>query len=281
MKTTKRLLQLLCAAFILAAPALAQAQAFPFPPSYGPYGPAFGPVVTPLPGISNLFGDALENTPLDPYATTVHVRPPTGGTVMLYRGNALRGWWMQPGLVTVQPDVLYSLVATRGTTVLYASGIVFRPGYTAVAWTGNALPRIGYQPAWTMGYPGGRYAARPSGHGHSHGSPAPAPEPAAPTAAEANAAEPAALKPARRLRAARSEIVALRDATAPEKRMAAPTTDRAKRAAVKRPAEALLKPSTAPSKKGQAADAPKTTEKAPAKQLSNRLASRVDARPIR
>jgi len=42
-------------------------------------------------------------------------------------------------------------VATRGSTVVFASGIVFRPGYTQVAWRGDVLPAISYQPMWPLG----------------------------------------------------------------------------------------------------------------------------------
>jgi hypothetical protein len=153
MKNLKMLLQAIVAVAALAFPAAASAQ-----PTAYPYQPGFQSMLSPFP-VPGIFGEMFENTALDPYATTVHVVPPQGGTVMLYRNNALSGWWLQPGLVSVKPDVLYSLVATRGKTVVFASGIVFRPGYTDVAWRGDALPQIAYQPTWPM-YPGNdlRYA---------------------------------------------------------------------------------------------------------------------------
>src|SRR5512133_1379269 len=77
MKTVKILLQALVTVAALALPAAASAQAFPFPTSYGPYGTMFAPFAG-----SGLFGDAFDGTALDPNATTVHVVPPTGGTVM-------------------------------------------------------------------------------------------------------------------------------------------------------------------------------------------------------
>lgn len=145
MKTVKILLQALVTVAALALPAAASAQAFPFPTSYGPYGTMFAPFAG-----SGLFGNAFDGTALDPNATTVHVVPPTGGTVMLYRNGDVRGWWLAPGLVSVKPDVLYNIVATRGTQMMFASGIVFRPGYTEIAWQGATVPAIAYQPAWYL-----------------------------------------------------------------------------------------------------------------------------------
>jgi hypothetical protein len=165
MKTPKLLLQTALAVVALALPASAQAQQpYPYP------SPGYQPMLTPLPA-SGPLGDALVGTPLDPYATTVHVVPPTGGTVMLYRDNSMRGWWMQEGLISVKPDMLYSLVATRGTTVVFAAGIVFRPGYTEVVWRGQDFPQIAYQPTWPM-YPGYGNEQREAARAHpasSHG----------------------------------------------------------------------------------------------------------------
>jgi hypothetical protein len=164
MKTPKLLLQAVLAAAALVVPAAARAQeAYPYP------APGYQPMLTPLPP-PGPFGDALVGTPLDPYATTVHVVPPTGGSVMLYRDNAMRGWWLQEGLISVKPDMLYSLVATRGTNLVFAAGIVFRPGYTEIVWRGADFPQIAYQPTWPM-YPGYGYAGREPAHGrvgHGH-----------------------------------------------------------------------------------------------------------------
>ena len=159
MKTPKLLLQAVLAMAALTVPAVAQAQQpYPYPQ------PGYQPMLTPLP-MPGPLGEVFAGTPLDPYATTVHVVPPTGGTVMLYRDNSMRGWWMQEGLISVKPDMLYSLVATRGTNVVFASGIVFRPGYTEIIWRGDELPQIAYQPTWPM-YPG--YGDREPAHARRH-----------------------------------------------------------------------------------------------------------------
>jgi hypothetical protein len=126
MKTTKLFWQLLVALALLAVPTVAEAQV--------------GPVHA-----------ALRGTVLDPQATTLSIVPPRGGQVVLYRDGQAKGWWLQPGIVTVVPNQAYGVIAVRGTEVLFNAAIIARPGTTVVSWeNGGSLPSIVYQPPYWM-----------------------------------------------------------------------------------------------------------------------------------
>ncbi len=108
---------------------------------------------------SGAWGAASHGMPsIDPHAAVVQVVPPQGGTVMLYRGSELVGWWMHPSFTTVRPGQLYGVVATRGTHLMHNAAMVFRPGITTISWDQGDVPLIVYQPA--MRLPASRVAAR-------------------------------------------------------------------------------------------------------------------------
>jgi hypothetical protein len=94
----------------------------------------------------------LTGSPLDPFAPSrVQIVPPNGGYVVMYRGDAILGWWTQPGLAVVEPGQVYSVAAARGPFLLFQSGIVFRPGLTALVWGNRDQPTIAYQPTYHRG----------------------------------------------------------------------------------------------------------------------------------
>ena len=117
---TRRLLGLALALCTLAIPAAAQA----------------GPV-----------NDVLRADRLPPPGqATVRIVPPRGGTVMLYRGGKVAGWFMRPGFAQVDARVPYGVMATRGTAVLFHAGISMNPGLTELVWDEGNTPRIGWLP---------------------------------------------------------------------------------------------------------------------------------------
>jgi hypothetical protein len=93
----------------------------------------------------------VRDTPLDASAATIRVVPPRGANVMIYRNNKVEGWFVAPGVTTVQPGEVYGIVATRGTNVLFNAGLLLRPGWTDVVWNKGTLPTIGYQPSFVAG----------------------------------------------------------------------------------------------------------------------------------
>ncbi|HZO13425.1 MAG TPA: hypothetical protein VFB62_09195 [Polyangiaceae bacterium] len=126
---TRRLLGIALALCTLAIPAAAQA----------------GPV-----------HDALRADRLPPPGqATVRIVPPRGGTVMLYRGGQVVGWFMRPGFAQVDARVPYGIMATRGTAVLFHAGITMNPGLTELVWGEGNTPSIGWLPG-------------PNVHAHAH-----------------------------------------------------------------------------------------------------------------
>jgi hypothetical protein len=94
--------------------------------------------------------DALAGSVLDPMATTLKVVPPRGGAVMVYRNGKLKSWFLQPGLVTVQPGHVYGVMASRGSYMLFNAGIMMRDGFTELSWQdGNNTPAMAYYPGYS------------------------------------------------------------------------------------------------------------------------------------
>ena len=135
-KTTKLLLPFLVALSLLAAPAVALAQT--------------GPV-----------HQVLAGTVFDPAATNLRIVPPKGGMVLVYRDGKAVGWLMRAGYLTVKPNRLYGVVATRGTTMLFNAGLMVRPGLTELVWKGDSTPQMSYLPSYYG------YANQPATHHHS------------------------------------------------------------------------------------------------------------------
>jgi hypothetical protein len=110
----------------------------------------------------------LTGASIDPHASILHIVPPRGGTVMLYRNAKLVGWWMQPGIVRAAPGKIYGVVATRGQSVLFNAHLIARPGTTSIAWRGGDTPAISFVPSY-LGYDARHPAyAHAHGHGGSH-----------------------------------------------------------------------------------------------------------------
>ncbi len=83
---------------------------------------------------------------IDPYATTLRVVPPQGGMVVLHRNGAAVAWFMQPGLVNLSPNQIYTLTATRGQTMLFNANLLMRRGYTQAVWGRSNQPQLSFQP---------------------------------------------------------------------------------------------------------------------------------------
>ncbi len=71
---------------------------------------------------------------INPAAATLRIVPPSGGQVMLHREGKAARWFVQTGLVQVEPGVTYEITAVRNNAVVFNSGIVARPGVTDIVW---------------------------------------------------------------------------------------------------------------------------------------------------
>lgn len=84
-------------------------------------------------------------------SSALRIVPPAGGHVLLHREGKPARWFLQPGLVTVEPGVPYAITAVRDGEVLFDSGVVARPGLLSLTWEESATaPRVSFQPpvAW-------------------------------------------------------------------------------------------------------------------------------------
>ncbi len=109
MKTTKLFAQLAVALGLLAAPSVASAET----------------------GAVHAF---LRGPLINPASATLRIIPPSGGQVMLHRDGKAARWFVQPGLIQVEPGVTYEITAVRNNTVVFNSGLVARAGMTDVVW---------------------------------------------------------------------------------------------------------------------------------------------------
>jgi hypothetical protein len=148
----KFLIQAAVGAFVLSASSAALAQPVPIN-------------VTQMP--SYLEGAGLPN-----YDTaTTRLYPPTGGSIMLYDGDTLVGYFMQPGFVNLVPDHVYGIAVMNGTTMTFNSGLLVRKGLTDVTFADAGAPNIQYYPSPTAYYD---YAYR-YGYNYGYGYPYPRP----------------------------------------------------------------------------------------------------------
>lgn len=82
---------------------------------------------------------------INPVASTLRIVPPQGGQVMLHRAGKAARWFVQPGLVQVEPGATYELTAVRNNAVVFNSGIVARAGVLDVAWSNDSdTPSVKY-----------------------------------------------------------------------------------------------------------------------------------------
>jgi hypothetical protein len=135
------------------------------------------------------FQSAVAGSVLDPHQSTLIIEPGKGMAVMVYEDGDLKGWFLKPGAVTVQPNHVYGVLATRGSSVVFHSGLLVRAGATKVSWaaTGNR-PAVAFRPAFSShGYSHAhahRQAARPAGVRHAATTPRAATTKAAPAPAK-------------------------------------------------------------------------------------------------
>jgi hypothetical protein len=123
MTILRRTLLLLVAAAALAWPAAAAAQA--------------GPVHR-----------ALTGGVVDPGATALYIAPPRQGMVIVYRDGEAVGWFVNPGYLTVAPNGVYGIVATRNSSLLFNAQFLLRPGLTRVEWADGNVPSVLFHPAY-------------------------------------------------------------------------------------------------------------------------------------
>ncbi|MBI4950591.1 MAG: hypothetical protein HY908_01020 [Myxococcales bacterium] len=101
-------------------------------------------------------------------SATARLYPPPGGTVMLYDGDTLVGWYMQPGFVNLTPDHVYGIAVMSGTTMQFNSGLLVRKGITDVRFAASGYPTLQYypSPAALYGYGGQGYGYGAPGYGY-------------------------------------------------------------------------------------------------------------------
>ena len=137
MTILRRTLLLLVASAALAWPAVAMAEA--------------GPVHR-----------ALTGGVVDPGASALYIAPPSQGMVIVYRDGEAVGWFVNPGYLTVAPNGIYGIVATRGTSMLFNAQFRLRPGLTRVEWADGSSPTVLYQPAYPQARRPAQAEARPA-----------------------------------------------------------------------------------------------------------------------
>lgn len=167
----RRLTQILAALLVMAAPAIATAHD------------------------KGLAERTVEGTPFDPRESSLWITPPQGGTVLVYQDGDTKGWFIHSGAITVTPHQVYGILATRGTSVIFHSALLVRPGVTSLSWNdGSRSPTLAFQPMF--------FPHRQGVHGHRphpvaagrHPAPARGASRAVPRRAAAKPAAPTAAK---------------------------------------------------------------------------------------
>lgn len=103
-------------------------------------------------------------------SATARLYPPAGGTVMLYDGDTLVGWFMQPGFVNLVPNHIYGIAVMSGTTMQFNSGLLVRKGVTDVSFADGGYPQIQYYPSPAALYGYGHYGRPAYGYdGYGYG----------------------------------------------------------------------------------------------------------------
>jgi hypothetical protein len=64
---------------------------------------------------------------------------------MLQRAGKAARWFVQPGVIQIEPGVTYDISAVRDNTIVFRSGIMAQPGLMDVVWTeASDTPRLQY-----------------------------------------------------------------------------------------------------------------------------------------
>ena len=89
---------------------------------------------------------------VDPNATTMRVVPPRGGMVVLHQNGQAVAWFMRTGFVNLRPNRIYSVTATRGSSMLFNANVMARRGFTELVWSNGNQPQMNFVPAFGPGF---------------------------------------------------------------------------------------------------------------------------------